>query len=254
MIRGGLNRAVPDGLSEVQVAAGMLAGLSMHLDLKREKHYWLGTYENELQAAIAQYARPGMVAYDCGANIGYITLALGRAVGSSGHVYAFEPLPANLARLRLHLQAYAELCQFDVVPKAVTALSGDVQFLVHDSGAMGKASGSAGRETEYAQTISVAGVSLDDFVFNRGNHAPDLIKMDIEGGEALALKGMSRVLAEVQPLLLIELHGSESAKAAWKTLTAAGYSIHRMQKAYPRVEAVDVLDWKAYLVALPPQR
>ena len=40
--------------------------------------------------------------------------------------------------------------------------------------------------------------------------------MDIEGGEVMALPGMRRVLAEARPLMLMELHGPESARAAWE--------------------------------------
>jgi hypothetical protein len=75
--------------------------------------------------------------------------------------------------------------------------------------------------------------------------------MDIEGGEVLALKGMPRLLAEARPLILLELHGPEAARASWETLTAAGYQIHRMEHGYPRVASLDELDWKAYLVAMP---
>src|SRR5512138_2025047 len=103
-IRQGLNRAAPHGITQVEVAAGGLAGVRLALDLQSEKDYWLGTYEPELQAAIADLLQPGIVAYDVGANIGYITLLLARAVGENGHVYSFEALPANLERLRTNLE------------------------------------------------------------------------------------------------------------------------------------------------------
>jgi hypothetical protein len=67
----------------------------------------------------------------------------------------------------------------------------------------------------------------------------------------LALPGMRRVLAETRPLMLMELHGPESARAAWDALTSAGYQICEMKPGYPRVPSLAALDWKAYLVALP---
>jgi hypothetical protein len=72
--------------------------------------------------------------------------------------------------------------------------------------------------------------------------------MDIEGGEVLALRGMERLLAEARPLMLLELHGPESARAAWDTLTAAGYRILRMQPGYPPVPSLEALDWKPYVL------
>ncbi|MBN2550389.1 MAG: hypothetical protein JXB15_14595, partial [Anaerolineales bacterium] len=96
LVRGSLNRAVPQGLTAVEVAAGGLAGVQLYLDLQTEKDYWLGTYEPELQAAVERWVRPGMVIYDVGANIGYISLLLARQTGLEGRIFAFEALPDNL--------------------------------------------------------------------------------------------------------------------------------------------------------------
>jgi FkbM family methyltransferase len=250
LLRGVLNRAAPEGLSTVTVAAGMLVGAQLELDLQAEKDYWLGTYELELQAAIAAHVQPGMTAYDVGANIGYISLGLARAVGAEGQVWSFEALPANQQRLRANVALNPDL-RVNVVPQAVTGESGTVDFLVHASGGMGKAAGSAGRAADYAETIAVPAVSLDDFVYAQGNPAPQVVKIDIEGGEVMALPGMTRVLHEARPVVFLELHGPEAAQVAWDTLTAAGYTLHRMEKDYPVIPALDVLDWKAYLMGLP---
>jgi hypothetical protein len=75
--------------------------------------------------------------------------------------------------------------------------------------------------------------------------------MDIEGGEVLALPGMRRTLLEARPILLLELHGEEAARIAWKELSAAGYRIAKLEKGYPQVASLEVLDWKAYLIAFP---
>jgi FkbM family methyltransferase len=254
LIRGGLNRAAPQGLAEVEVAAGALAGCRLALDLQTEKDYWLGTYEPEVQAALAELAQPGMTAYDVGANVGYISLQLAQRVGPVGRVFAFEALPSNQERLRRNLALNGLDGRVEVVAAAVLDATRPARFLVGPSGGMGKAEGSAGRkEFAYAEAIEVPGVSLDDFVYSSGHPAPDLVKMDIEGGEVLALPGIRRVLQDARPVLLMELHGPESAKAAWETLTAAGYRLCRMAPGFPQVAALDELDWKAYLVAFPEE-
>jgi len=251
-IRRGLNRAVPEGLSTVTVAAGGLSGARLSLDLQTEKDYWLGTYEVELQAAVADLVKPGMVAYDVGANIGYVTLLLSQAVGAAGQVFAFEALPANLERLSTNLKLNGLGARVKVVPGAVVDCSKEVQFLIGPSGGMGKADGSAGRqEVVYSEKIDVAGIGLDEFVYQSGNPVPQIVKMDIEGGEVLALPGMRRLLLEAQPLLLLELHGPESCKAAWENLKLAGYRLCQMAQGYPEVRTLDELDWKAYVVAMP---
>ena len=107
LIRRLLNRSAPNGLSQVTVAAGGLQGASLLIDMQTKKNLWLGTYEPELQQAIRDWLHPGMVVYDVGANIGYVSLLLARVVESAssggatvkGQVFAFEPLPANLERM-----------------------------------------------------------------------------------------------------------------------------------------------------------
>jgi len=249
LIRRGLNQAAPQGPVSVRVAAGGLAGATLLLDLQEEKDYWLGTYEPELQSAIAELVHPGMVAYDVGANIGYISLLLSRAVGTDSLVFAFEALPANLERLRLNLTLNDLQARVQVIAAAVTDRSVPAQFLVGPSGGMGKAAGSAGRQAEYKQTITVPGLALDDFVVAQGNPPPQVVKMDIEGGEVLALPGMRRLLKETHPLLLLELHGPEAARVAWDELSKAGYRIFWMEAGYPEVRSLDALGWKAYIVA-----
>ncbi|GAB4534129.1 MAG: hypothetical protein Fur0018_23860 [Anaerolineales bacterium] len=247
-LRRALNRAAPTGLTETEIAAGLAAGFRMALDLQSEKDYWLGTYEPDLQAALKALVQPGWTVYDVGANVGYVTLMLAKAVGAQGQVYAFEALPANQERWRRTVALNALQGRVHLIPAAVAEASGTVPFLIGPSDDMGKAAGSAGRSLDYADSIEVPALALDDFVYAQGNPPPALLKMDIEGGEVLALPGMRRLLHEAHPLLLLELHGPESARAAWDALTAAGYTLHRMAHGFPQVHTLDELDWKAYVL------
>jgi len=252
-LRRELNRAAPVELTVVQVAAGGLQGFNLQLDLQLEKDYWLGTYELELQQAVDELVQPGWVVYDVGANIGYISLMLARRVGETGQVFSFEALPANVQRLQQNIALNGLQERVWVVSAAVVDRAAPVHFLVHPSNSMGKAVGSAGRDKihEYQQEIEVMGITLDGFVFDENHPAPQMIKMDIEGGEVLAVQGMQRILAELRPLMLIELHGHEAARAIWSALVGAGYTIHRMQAGFPKVESIELLDWKAYIIGKP---
>jgi FkbM family methyltransferase len=250
-IRGRLNRAAPTGLTQVKVAGGDLAGFTILLDMQIDKDYWLGTYEPELQAALRELIQPGAVIYDVGANIGYVSLLLAKAAGETGHVYAFEALPENAERWRKNVELNGMNPRLSLFAGAVTQAAGPVRFLVHASAGMGKAAGSAGRDDKYQSKVTVDGISLDEFVYGQGNPPPQAVKMDIEGGEVLALPGMRRVLAEARPLMLMELHGSESSRVAWETLTAAGYKIRWMRRGYPVVPSLEALGRKAYIIAKP---
>lgn len=250
LIRGSINASVDEGLSVIEVAAGILKGYRVQLNLKAEKSRWLGTYEPELQAALRDFLKPGMTIYDVGANIGYVSLMIAQQVGATGRVFAFEALPVNVERIRKNISLNNLAQVVSVISAAVTDKAAPVVFYVHDSVGMGKAAGSAGRRAEhYKAEITVTGLSLDDFVYGQGNPPPAAVKMDIEGGEVLALPGMRRILEEHHPILFLELHGPESEKVAWECLRAAGYSLRAMESGYPPIDSAASLGWKAYLIA-----
>ncbi len=249
LLRGTLNQLAPSGLTEVEIAAGAAQGMRMRLDLQAEKDYWLGTYELDLQAAIQHLVHPGMTTYDVGANIGFVSLMLAQASGDSGRVIAFEALPANLDRLRANISLNDLQDRISWVHAAVIDRDSPVEFLVHASASMGKAAGSAGRQHGEHETIRVPGLSLDHFVFETGGPPPDLIKLDVEGGEVLALPGMRQLLSEIRPTLLLEVHGERAAQLAWDLLTGLGYRLYRMAAGYQPVQSAAQLEAKAYLVA-----
>ncbi len=255
LIRGGLNRAAPEGLSDITVAAGYLAGMRLCLDLKTEKEFWLGTYEPALQSAIVDLVKPGMVAYDLGANIGYFSLLLARLVRSAGKVFAFEALPANVDRLNRNVRLNDMEDTITVVPAAVVDHGKPVHFLLGPSGRMGKVEGSSGRRSTGGQdVITVSGIGLDEFTYGENNLEPSVIKMDIEGGEVLALPGMRHVLERARPTVFLELHGEEAAQAAWQALAGTGYRIASLDSGYPYISSLQELDWKAYIIAFPKDR
>ncbi len=252
LLRRALNRAAPTGLTEVPVAAGGLRGARLLLDLQSEKDLWLATYEPDLQKALREFAFPGATAYDIGAHIGYVSLLLARAVGPDGLVFAFEPLPANFDRLRRNIELNHLGQHVHPIPAAVSDYTGRARFLAHPSSAMGKVEGSAGRSDIYPEAIEVECLSLDDFVFARCNPPPDLVKIDIEGGEGKVLLGMARLLSEHPSILLVELHGPEAAAAVLRTLQDRPYRLHHLQAGYPPLDPARFLPWKTYLLALPP--
>jgi len=248
-IRSVLTRAAPAEIVPVEIAAGPLAGMQMHLDLRSEKDLWLGTYEPALLDAIKTFVSPGQTVYDVGANIGYMSLALAKAVGEDGRVVAFEPLPENLARLEANFALNAVGTRVEVVSAAVGELTSQEQFLVHQSGAMGKLHYSTGRQIEYEGSLTVEVVALDDWTADSNYEPPALIKIDVEGGEAAVFRGMSSILERDHPTILLELHGLEASEEVQMILAGVGYRIHEMRQGYPAV--TEITHWKSHVVALP---
>lgn len=254
LIRSSLNNAAPQGMSTISIAGGMNKGLQLKLDMQTEKDYWLGTYEVDLQDAIQKYCEEGMVVYDVGANVGYISLMFAKQSGETGQVFAFEPLPANCARLRENIDLNGLTGRIHLTQVAVVDKPGKTSFMVHQSGAMGKAQGSQGRDEHYMDEIEVKAITLDDFIFKQGHACPDLIKMDIEGGEVLAIKGMQRTLRECSPIMLVEIHSHTALECLWEAFQIADYHLYQIEKAYPLIHDLTQLGEKTYAIAIPNKK
>jgi hypothetical protein len=63
---------------------------------------------------------------------------------------------------------------------------------------------------EQYERIEVEAISIDEFITARAIK-PDFIKIDIEGAELLALRGMTRCLTEYRPTLMVEVTNDEDA-------------------------------------------
>jgi FkbM family methyltransferase len=129
---------------------------------------------------------------------------LSKLVGPNGKVVAFEPLPANYRLLEENLQLN-RIANVTAERAAVTGHSGQISFNF-PADAPWLIAGPV-LATDNQGTFSVPSVSIDDFLFDR-QIPVHFIKMDIEGAEAIALRGARRTLEQYHPDLVIELHSS----------------------------------------------
>jgi methyltransferase FkbM-like protein len=70
--------------------------------------------------------------------------------------------------------------------------------------------------------ILVPSIPLDEFIAS-GNPAPQLMKIDVEGGETAVLVGAERLLRERRPVIICEVHHAEAAGWMEEWLPARGY-------------------------------
>lgn len=134
--------------------------------------------------------RPEMTVLDVGAFVGWYALMAARQVGPRGKVYAFEADPRNFQLLTENLCCNKLDQRVVPVAKAVSDAAGAKAFFLHG----GDQSRSSLIPTDpQAKKILVETVVLDDFF--GASVKPNVIKMDIEGGEIHALNGMKRLLS-----------------------------------------------------------
>jgi FkbM family methyltransferase len=175
-----------------------------------------GLYELDTLRLIRRTLRPGDHFADCGANVGYFTLAAARLVGPTGRVDAFEPDPLNRARLEAHLAANDSPAWVRVHPVALSDRPGEAT-LYHPTGDArnhGEASLFAPPGATTAQSYTVSTARLDDIL----DASPRLVKMDIEGAELTALRGAERLLRSPRsPAFVIEHNPTSAATAGHRS-------------------------------------
>lgn len=195
-LRRVLMAGAPDEPQAVEVLGGALRGARMRIDLGSEKYYWLGTHEPEVQALLTREMRPGDVAWDIGAHIGFFTILMAGRAGAAGRVYAFEPFERNIARLTENIEANG-LHNVVVCGAAVSETSGLATFADGPTSLEGRMHAGGATRVEC--------VSIDDAVA-AGCRAPTLIKIDAEGAEDAVIRGARETIAAHQPRMLIEVH------------------------------------------------
>ena len=182
--------------------------------------YLYGCYDYPITRLLQTLIEPGMVFFDIGANAGFFSLL---AASKCQRVYAFEPLPANLRRVRRNIEING-LRNVSLVQKAVGDREATATLYVPESDNSGLASLTymAG-----ATSIEVPVITLDGFTRKKNFARVDLIKIDIEGAEVMAFEGARDLLSRLDaPDVIFEAHpGSEAAK--W--LQQRGYTIYEIK-------------------------
>lgn len=170
----------------------------------------------------APWVRAGMTVYDIGSNKGQMALLFASLVGDTGRVLAFEPAPKEFASLSRNLEING-LTFVRPRQAAVAESAGTLTFeYAPDHPTQGKlASVEASYRVSGTESITVETLSLDDL--RDHEPLPDLIKIDVEGAAASALRGASGVLEDASPRIFIELHGPEEQAGVRDELLSRGY-------------------------------
>jgi len=192
-------------------------------------------------------AQPGMIVTDIGGNKGITAIRLAQAVGSTGHVYAFEPVPQYCAALHANVSANGVVnvtcCQC-----AVGNRNGTTKYFQH-----GEGSGIVSEPD--AVEIEVPTITLDRYVETEGIDRIDLMNMDCEGSELYVLQGAAAVLNRFHPRVFCEIHHGYldrlglNAAVIVRYLEDRGYEVTPVQVETPEAEVT--LEQCSHLRAVP---
>lgn len=154
-----------------------------------------GGYEQFESSVILKLVGPADTVIDLGANIGYYTILFCDAA-KNGHVYAFEPSPKTFGYLRKSILANG-FKNVTLHEMAVGDRDGEAEIFIN---------GYNKGDNRLYQSFETKGVPIRistlDSVIPAGTKV-DLIKMDIQGFEEHALRGMQRVLRENPQIYIV---------------------------------------------------
>jgi FkbM family methyltransferase len=209
------------------INAGPAKGLRMSIRLPEDKGLWTGAYEPEFSAALADAVKTGDVCYDVGGYRGFFAGVCALAGASAVHV--FEPFPENVLRIQSLVESNPSL-PLALHPMAIGGEVGETQFLVMSEASMGKLAGSGfQKQAASSATLRVPLETLDHLRDTGAIPPPDLIKIDVEGAEAMVLRGAQRILAENLPRLFVEIHSRALGRECAELLSKSGYFIKTLE-------------------------
>jgi len=194
-----------------------------------------GRFAPDETELIRRVVRPGQIALDLGANVGYFTVLLAGLVGSRGKVYAFEPVEPLAALLDRSIVENRFEDRIVLVRAAVGDRSGQAQLLaIRDGLNSGTAFLSADAPETWigydAHTAPIVRLDEHSFAGRLG-----FVKMDVEGAELLAVRGARErlrsdrpvILAELNPVQLRRVSGCEVARLITE-VEEIGYVAHHL--------------------------
>ena len=188
--------------SPEQIVETTLNGIVMFVDAQDQavgRGVLAGAYEPEVMQAIRALLAPGMGVIDLGANIGAISLLAASLVGETGFVLAVEPNARN-AKL---LEASRRRNGFSHVVVCQCAAAPTVGLLVlHASFSNGTTSSLGDDPIDLAGAMTVPALP-PDLLIPAGRRI-ELIKVDVEGAEYLALRGCLAVIERDRPVIVSE--------------------------------------------------
>lgn len=179
-------------------------------------------FEDEIRFA-RQLLPAGGHALDIGANFGVYAVALARAAGPRGRVWACEPTPAT-ADVLAQTIALEGLAQLQLLRCAVSDRGGTARLRVGAQPELNALAAADGPDT-----LAVPAATLDELAREHGWPDLDFVKIDAEGHELQVIEGGLAFFGTQSPLVMFEISASGGQDLApARRFAALGYRAYRL--------------------------
>jgi FkbM family methyltransferase len=217
------------------VPAGCRFEVTCRIEAYRVERY--GDEEDLLRRVLAELS-PADTLFDVGACVGMVGL---HAAAQGSRVVAFEPDPAYRHRLQVNRDLNG-LGNVQIVPWAVSDGPGEARLYTDGVNGLSPSL----RATTRRGSVWVRTDSVDRALARGEIPAPTVVKLDVEGAEMLALRGMETLLASAAAprTLFIGLHPGflpsfgSSVDEVGSFLTRLGYHEDDRKEAHRQFHAV----------------
>jgi len=196
-----------------------------------KKHFEAGPIDR-----LREFAPPGSVVIDVGANIGFFSVRFAEWVGNNGEVISIEPEEQNFGNLTAALASRGFAGRVRLIKAVAAASPGSMRIEINR---LHPADHKISRD---GTGLAVRAVTLDGLV---GETNPSLIKIDVQGAEMMVLEGAGKLLRRAKPALFIELSEDglnalgASVTEVLSYLDRLGYRSYWLARAGPHVRATD---------------
>lgn len=204
-----------------------------------------GMFENTEIELFRKTLRPGMTVIDIGANIGLYTIIAARLVGPTGRIFAYEPEDENFEILKKNI-AINNLSNVTPIKIALADMIGETQLYLDDNN---KGHHSFAQNIQSKKIIRIQTDTLDNSLQSHKISKADIIKMDIEGAEGLALRGMEKTIAQNPKLIMFTEFYPEIINRVGGTpssfitdLITAGFSLSSIDEDTHTLQTIDDID------------
>ncbi len=193
--------------------------------------------QSDLQI-LTHFLSAGDTFIDIGANHGSFAIAASKLVGKGGRIIAVEAQP-HLAKILEMSLAINVIGDFEIYAVAVGNTEGEVEFLIPSG-----TSGSAGIFAEHSATNQFKAIAVpirrfDDLVIGQDFTGTTLIKLDIEGSETAFLLGAAKIISQLKPTLIIEIH-----PGTLKAAQTSGESLKLLLQNLGYLEYAELEHWQ----------
>ncbi len=202
-----------------------------------------GSYELDILTVMKHHLKSGDTFIDIGGNIGWHTLFGAQVVGPTGHVYTFEPIQKLVAQLNSSIDNNTLSDRVTIFPFGCSTQESTQQLNINPINIGGSSVFSLKTASNKSETITLkrADTVLAGLVSN-----VTLIKIDTEGYELEALTGLTGILENHKPTLLIEYSPSfwgdaafDKSRTFFALLAKYNYQIFDLESGHVQINPTD---------------